>query len=46
MDEGVVVITVYRVCHEARGNSEPNTTYTREYLAMREEGIKKPNPRK
>ena len=39
----MIVITVYRVCHKARDNSGPNTAYTREYVAMREERTKKHN---
>ena len=45
-DEGILVITAYRVCHEASDNPGPLTAYTREYVAMREAGIEKPNPRR
>lgn len=45
-DEGILVITAYRVCHTASDNPGPNTAYTQQYTAMREEGIKKPNPRR
>ena len=45
-DEGVVFITAYRVCQEASDNPGPDTTYMREFLALREKGVEKPNPRK
>ena len=45
-DEGIVVITAYRVCHEASDHPGPFTAYTQQYTAMREEGIASPNPRK
>ena len=45
-DEGVIVITAYRVCQEARDNPGPYTAYTQQYTAMREQGVQKPNPRK
>jgi len=45
-DEGVVVITAYRVCHEASDQPGPFTAYSQQYTAMREAGITNPNPRK
>ena len=39
------MITAYRVCHETSNNPGPLTSYRREYTAMREAGIEKPNPR-
>ncbi len=45
-DKGDLVITAYRICHKARDNPGTYTVYTREYLAMREEGIDRPTPGK
>ena len=45
-DEGIIVTMAYRVCQEARHNPGPYTAYTQQDTAMREQGVKKPNPRK
>ena len=45
-DEGVVIITAYRVCQETNHSPGPNTAFSQQYIAMREEGIREPNPRK
>ena len=41
-DEGIVVITAYRVCQKARDNPGPFTSYTQQYTAMQEQGVKNP----
>ena len=43
-DEGIVVITGYRVCQE--GKAGPYTAATNQHVALREEGHDKPNPRR
>ena len=45
-DEGIAVYSGYRVCQNAPHNLGPNTSYTNQYVAMREEGVERPNPRK
>ena len=45
-DEGILVVTAYRVCHERSDNPGPYTAYTQQYTALREAGVKDPNPRK
>ena len=45
-DEGILVITAYRICQEASDNPGPLMAYAWEYTAMQEAGIKKPNPRR
>lgn len=45
-DEGVLVITAYRVCHEASDYPGPYTAYTHQYTEMTKAGINDPNPRK
>lgn len=44
-DTGLIVVTVYRVGQKAGTDAGDNTAYMREYVAMREAGIKKPDPR-
>ena len=45
-DEGVVFITAHRVCQDSPDKAGPHKAYTRDFLAMREEGVKRPNPRR
>ena len=45
-DEGVLVITAYRVCQEPSDNPGPLTAFSQQYTALREAGVEKPNPRK
>ena len=45
-DEGVLVIVAYRVCQDKGQHPGPNTSYQRQYVAMREAGVQDPNPRK
>jgi len=45
-DEGIIVITAYRVCHEKSDNPGPYTAFSQQYSALRESGVKDPNPRK
>ena len=45
-DEGVVVITAYRVCHTKSDNPGPFTAFQQQYTLMRQAGIADPNPRK
>lgn len=42
---GVIAITVYRVCQKAGSNVGEDTAYMQQYVAMREAGIKKPDPK-
>ena len=45
-EEGIIVINLYRVCHEKGDNPGPYTAYTQQYTAMRAEGQPDPNPRR
>jgi hypothetical protein len=45
-DEGVLVITAYRVCHEASHNPGPFTAYQQQYMGLRKSGQAHPNPRR
>jgi len=45
-DEGILLLVAYRVCHEAHDNPGPFTAYQQQYMAMRQAGYAKPNPRK
>jgi hypothetical protein len=42
---GIIVVTAYRVCQKAGTNAGNDTAYMQQYVAMREQGIKKPDPR-
>ena len=44
-DEGVLILSAYRVVHEKSDNPGPNTAYAREYSTLRSEGMKDPRPR-
>jgi hypothetical protein len=44
-DEGIVVITAYRVCQERSNNAGPKTAFMQQYTALLEQGITDPNPR-
>ena len=44
-DEGVIVITAYRVCHDITDNPGPHTAFSQQYMALRAKGVKRPNPR-
>jgi hypothetical protein len=39
------VVTAYRVCQKAGANTGNDTAYMQQYVAMREAGIKEPDPR-
>ncbi len=43
-DEGIVVITAYRVCQTS--NAGPNTAFTHQQSAMMKDGVVNPRPRK
>ena len=45
-DEGILVITAYRVCQDMKDNPGPNTACMQQYTALLKDGVKKPNPRK
>ena len=45
-DEGVLLITAYRVCHTLSDNPGPHTAFSQQYMAMREQGIQNPHPRR
>ena len=45
-DEGILVITAYRVCQESLGGVGPNTAYMDQYTAMVGNGKRNPRPRK
>ena len=45
-DEGVLVISAYRVCHEAHDAPGPFTAYQQQYTALRARGVAAPNPRR
>eukprot|EP00956_Cyclotella_meneghiniana_P000053 scaffold113_cov50-Cyclotella_meneghiniana.AAC.2 len=44
-DEGILVISAYRVCHTLADNPGPFTAFHQQYTAFREKGIEKPDPR-
>ena len=44
-DEGIVVITAYRVCQTRVGDCGPNTAFMQQYTAMVKDGRSKPYPR-
>ena len=44
-DEGILIISAYRVCHTLTDNPGPFTAFHQQYTALREQGIKKPDPR-
>ena len=44
-DEGVLVISAYRVCHEAHDSPGPFTAFQQQYTALRAKGVSVPNPR-
>ena len=44
-DEGVLVIVAYRVCQEKTNSPGPHTAFQQQYVAMRDAGVKNPNPR-
>ena len=44
-DEGVLVITAYRVCQEATNNPGPLTAFQQQYSSLLSRGVQKPNPR-
>ena len=45
-DEGVLLITAYRVCQKLTDNPGPHTAFSQQYMAFRDKGHLKPNPRK
>ena len=45
-DEGVLVMTAYRVCHNLTDNPGPNTAFSQQYMALRTSGMLNPNPRR
>ncbi len=45
-NEWVLVIVAYRVCQDKGNNPGPTTSYQQQYVALREEGVHDPNPRK
>ena len=45
-DEGVIVVVAYRVCQEKTNAPGPHTAYQQQYIAMRDAGIRDPNPRR
>lgn len=45
-DEGVLIISAYRVCHSQSHNPGPLTVYQQQYSLMRAAGITNPNPRR
>ena len=45
-DTGILVITVYRVCQNKGTKTGPDTAYMQQHVAMRETGVKNPDPRK
>ncbi len=45
-DEGVLIITAYRVCHEASHNPGVFTAYQQQYTGLRKAGHSNPNPRR
>ena len=44
-DEGVIIISAYRVCHQKGDNPGPFTAFQQQYTLMRQAGIQNPNPR-
>lgn len=45
-DEGVLIITAYRVCHKTGDDPGPFTAYQQQHTMMRAAGVANPNPRK
>ena len=45
-DEGILLVSAYRVCHEAHDAPGPLTAFQQQYAALRAKGIEKPNPRR
>jgi hypothetical protein len=45
-DEGVLIITAYRVCHEAHHNPGAFTAYQQQCTGLRKSGVVNPNPRR
>jgi hypothetical protein len=45
-DEGVLVIVAYRVCQEKVNEPGPLTAFQQQYIAMKDAGIREPNPRR
>ena len=45
-NEGILLLTAYRVCHNLTDNPGPNTAFSQQYMAMRERGIQSPHPRR
>ena len=43
-DEGIIFITAYRACKDS--NLGPLKAYRAQYMTLRQEDVKKPNPRK
>ena len=44
-DEGILIVTAYRVCQEATDNPGPHTAFSQQYMALRDSGLSHPNPR-
>ena len=44
-DEGVIVITAYRVCQHKHTNTGPHTAHRQQYILMRLDGETDPDPR-
>jgi hypothetical protein len=44
-DEGVIVITAYRVCQRKHTNTGPHTAHRQQYILMRLDGETDPDPR-
>jgi hypothetical protein len=45
-DEGILVITAYRVCHESHHNPGPFTAYQQQFTGLLKTGLLNPNPRR
>lgn len=45
-DEGVIVITAYRVCHEKWDQPGPFTAFQQQYIVLRSQGHQNPNPQR
>ena len=45
-DEGVLIITAYRVCHTVSDTPGPHTAFSQQYMAMHEQGTLSPHPRR
>ena len=44
-DEGILLVSAYRVCQEEGTSARAYTAYEQQHSAMREAGIKRPDPR-